>query len=684
MILLALLPLCSFFVFFLIAQYLLQRNKEPQEQRKSLHPCPFAPLQFSFFCKEWRGSFIRAALIWGAYLVVVTELLSLVRGITVWGLTIAWTLPLILAIVFQIKIWGRGAWHAPWLATTRAHAVRPYTADNSILGNRILLLGVAAILVITALVAWVAPTQTFDSMNYHSPRVAHWAQERAVRHYATGIDVQNVLTPGAEMIVLHFYVLAGSDRLANFAAWLSLLGCIIVASWMAALMGADRRGQVLAAVLAATIPMGIVQASSTMTDLVAAFWVACTAAEALALWQGSENGIVWAASLPKPSHFPVFLPLVFISLGAGLALLTKPTAAAFVLPFGVLVGVLLWRRWGFRQMLLWGGIAAVLVFGLNAGHLMRNAALYGNPLGDSTRLSIHTNKLITPQGIASNLIRNAALHTGTPWGRANRLIYNSVLKIHEWLGLSVEDPRTTAIGPYPWMSVRTEENIAGNLLHAILIAWSMGVAVLARKRLGQVLGYGLLVSAGFVLFSAVFKWQVFGSRYHVPFFILFAPMVAVTLSVVLHRWAAWGVGVLLILWAVPWLFSIDSRPLVPTSERSYPVSILQAPRDELYFANATYLNYPYHEIAAYLKDADCLKLGLNMGNMALEYPLWVLLGAPRDDLQVEWLVAGPSSRYAKTEFQPCAVLCDSCEGQAEYNGLPQVFHYDTLRLYLQH
>jgi hypothetical protein len=109
---------------------------------------------------------------------------------------------------------------------------------------------------------------------------------------------------------------------------------------------------------------------------------------------------------------------------------------------------------------------------------------------------------------------------------------------------------------------------------------------------------------------------------------------------------------------------------------------LQASRDELYFANATYLNYPYHEIANYLKDARCFRLGLNMTNMAVEYPLWVLLGAPRDDLQIEWFVSGPSEQLARPDFTPCAVLCDGCENQSDYQGLPLVFHYDTLRLYL--
>jgi hypothetical protein len=621
----------------------------------------FLTFNFQPSC-DWRRSFVRAALLWGCYLVAITELLSLVHGITAWGLVITWLLPMIAAVGYgflRVSV-------TPWQRWKQPQSHRD--TEKSDWGSRVLLLGVAAILIITALVAWVTPPQTYDSLNYHMPRVAHWAQEHAVVHYATGIAEQNVISPGAELVVLHFYVLTNGDQLANIPAWLSLLGSIIVASWVAALLGADRRGQVLAAVVAATIPMGIVQASSTMTDSVAAFWTLCVAAEALALLTGPMRRA----------------GLVFDILAAGLALLTKPTTSVFVLPFGALVGWLLWQRWKVKQTLVWGAIALVLVVGINAGHLIRNAVTYGNPLGDRARLSLHNNEVRTLQGITSNLIRNVALHSGTPWGRVNRAVYNTVVKIHEGLGLAVDDPRTTSAGPYPWMGVRTDENIAGNLLHALLILWCSGVALIARKRLGNAnLTYVLLSASTFVLFSILFKWQVYGSRYHMPFFVLFAPAIAYALWALLRPRMGWVVALFLIVFTYPWLFSIDSRPLIPTSNRSYPVSILAESREKLYFANVPYLDYSYHEIVARIKDADCTQVGLSISGMGAEYPLWALLDAPRrPGLQMEWLISGPSDQYSKPDFQPCAVICEGCEDQATFRDLPLAYYFDTMRLYL--
>jgi hypothetical protein len=68
----------------------------------------------------------------------------------------------------------------------------------------------------------------------------------------------------------------------------------------------------------------------------------------------------------------------------------------------------------------------------------------------------------------------------------------------------------------------------------------------------------------------------------------------------------------------------------------------------------------------------------------LEYPLWSLLGAPRQDLKIEWLVAGTASaRYSDAGFTPCAVVCEKCpESWSTVRGLPERYHYGSFRLYL--
>jgi hypothetical protein len=611
---------------------------------------------------DWRRAWMRTALLCGAYMLLVTELLSLFRAVTVAGLALAWALPALgLAAWLLWRVRRGSAWHWP------AWSLPPGWAERG------LLLGVLAVLLITATVAWFATPQTFDSLNYHLPRVAHWAQDRAVHHFATGIEVQNVISPAGEIALLQVYVLAQGDRLTPFVQWFCFLCALIAAALIAQDLGAGRRGQVLAAVAGATIPMAIVNASSTVNDGIAALWVLLAAGEVVVLWRSAPA---------RPAA-----PAAFAALAAGLTLAAKPTAVPYLLPLGLLAGWALWRCGRWRTLLGWAGLALAIVLLLNAGHFTRNYLTYGNPIGDADRFGFHGKQLFTPAALLSNLVRNVALHTGTPWGRVNRFVYNTVLAIHRGLGLAVDDPRTTSIGPFTWAGVRTEEGIASNALHAGLALLALGAALLAPKRMERPVLICMLLSAtGFVLYCILFKWQTYASRYHLTFFVLLAPALGLALERLLPARWSWLPGALLLVLAYPWLFSIESRPIM-VHPRSPVGSIFTESRDRLFFANAPYLLHAYTSMPAYIRAAGCDQVGLMLGGGQAEYPLWVYLGAPRRVVRIEWLVKGtPSEKYTNPAFQPCAIICEQCYGPAwgdTLRGLPLAYDDGTFRLYLR-
>jgi hypothetical protein len=640
MLLLALLPLSAFIVIFLV---LIRR----------------------FHRQDWRQLYLRAAVLWGAYMVLETELLSFVRGVTPLGLALAWAVPVL----------AGGSWLI-WQVRYNRKITFPHLQLPLHWAEGVLLLGVAAILGITALLAWVAPPQTWDSLNYHMPRVAHWAQEKAVRPFTTGIDVQNSMPPGAEMIILQVYVLAQSDRLANFVEWASMLGCLVAAGLIARQLGASRLGQILAVVAAASIPMGIAQASSTMTDTVVAFWVMCAAAEALPLLAGGSP----VQAVP------------FASLAAGLALLTKPTAAAYILPVGIFIAAILIRKIPFRQFLKWGIVAILLTGAVNLGHWVRNFDLYGNPVSGAGRIAEHANGLITPGGVISNLLRNAALHTGVPWAKADRLVYEAVIQIHKWIQVDPNDPRTTSVGPYKVIQPSTSEQRAGNPIHALLIGIAFCLVLLGCTRFGRqhlsrnlcsasMLAYVLTSASTFLVFSLLYQWQIFGSRYHMPFFILFAPVTGLLLAELLPANGSRLAGMILIMTATPYLFSIDSRPLIAVPGRSLVGSVLKESPQRLLFANGLYLIKPYEDLTNRIKDVKCDRIGLAISGAGAEYPLWTLLGLPGKPRQIEWITTGPSTQFAKHDFQPCAIICEDCQ-QDMLKGLSLDYRFDTYRLYL--
>lgn len=220
----------------------------------------------------WRNSTLKASVILGIFLTASTEIFSLFQSINFgfilgyWGLATIGLVSLYyrkisnkkgVSLSKNIKLSLKGKNLSPFLA--------------------LLLFGVFFIAVTVGLIAWNAPPNTWDSMTYHMSRVAHWIQNHSVAHYPTYNLPQLFHPPFAEFAIMHLQILSGSDRFANFVQWFSMIGSIIGVSLIAKELNADLRGQVLAAVFCATIPMGILQASSTQNDYVVAFWLVCLA-----------------------------------------------------------------------------------------------------------------------------------------------------------------------------------------------------------------------------------------------------------------------------------------------------------------------------------------------------------------------------------------------------------------------
>ncbi len=600
---------------------------------------------------SWRRVSLRAGVLWGCYIVLINELLSIWRAITLIALIVAWSLPLLGMIVFL------------FIRAKRGQVVRiPRPAWPKSLSQGFLLLGIVAILCLTAIVAWHSPPQTWDTLNYHMPKVAHWAQNQSIHHYTTGIATQNYMSPGMEYVVLHAYILAGSDRLVTLVSWVFVLGSLIGVSCLASRFGLRRNAQLFCVLFTVTLPMGIVQASSTMTDCAVAFWMIVVAVEAVMVVRKEDDS--W--SIP------------ILSLSAGLAILTKPTGYAFVLPFAILVAVALLRRKDFKFFGRSVLVAVVLVLLLNFGHMSRNQESYGNPFGAQKRITALITDGINLPVMISNTLRNATLHAGTPSPHVNKGIYLFVEKVHEIIGVDVMDPGTTHSRRYKVFPPSTHEDLTSNPLHAFLILIALILLLWRRKEFPRdVFVYGLVVVTTFILVSSMVQWQLYNTRLHQSFFVLAAPWTVFVLDKVLsQRWLNILAAVLLVA-AWPWLVHIRSRPMINQPGESYVDDVFHEARIDLYFASGGHLKVPQQDIAAYLQETECSQVGLNIPGNQAEYPLWMLLGAPREAPRIEWLIDSPNvDEDDIADFQPCAVILQPCaEDQGFFAGLPRVYEH---------
>jgi hypothetical protein len=605
----------------------------------------------------WRMSFLRSVLAVGLYSVLALEAISLFGAFTRITAIALWLLP-IPFLAYPIYRWIKQA--------SRIELPRFSLPAEWFDAALVVVLGV--ILFLTAITAWFAPPNTYDSLTYHMSRVAHWAQEGGVVPYASGILRQNYMSPGAEMGILHLYVLGQGDRLANFVQWAAMVISLVGVSQLTNDLGGGRRSQLMAALFVATLPMGIAQATSTMTDYYMAMWVLIASVEVLTF-------------IREPSK-P--FPLLFAAASAGLAVLAKPTAVVFLLPFATWAGLVLIRNHSPAFPIGYFLTAILIIVLINAGYLARNWLVFGDLLGGARQVQYFTLKVFNLRVLMSNLLRNASLHAGTPWQVWNDQLYSLLAKIHWKLNLGLTDPRTSMHPHFTIWDYEPIEVHAPNTIQAVLIILSAGVAISRRKQLkSTALVYGFNALVGFVLFSSLFKFDLLGSRYHMPFFVLAAPFVACSLMPLLRKdLISFLFSAVLILGSWPTLFSLDSRPLLSQEDHG---SVLRVRRLDQYFWEAPSLDEPYIESTEIIEAYDCKKVGIMLRGDTPEYPLWVLLETPSSGVTIRWIISerDVSGIFTPSDFEPCAVICENCGYEGDtFNQLPLIYDDYGFRLYM--
>jgi hypothetical protein len=155
---------------------------------------------------------------------------------------------------------------------------------------------------------------------------------------------------------------------------------------------------------------------------------------------------------------------------------------------------------------------------INLGYLARNYQTYGHPISGADRITEHANQDISIRGAISNILRNAGLHAGTPWDSVNLEIYRGIVGVHFKLGIPLNAPKTTGPGSFRILKPSASENLAGNTLHAVFILGTVFISMVLKRFHPKTVIYGLVLVMTFVIFSLLFKWQIFGSRYHLPSF----------------------------------------------------------------------------------------------------------------------------------------------------------------------
>ena len=168
----------------------------------------------------------------------------------------------------------------------------------------------------------VAPNDG-DALAYHLPRALFWKQQQSVGWIADVLDTRlDVMPPVGEMGQLATMLVSASDRYVALGPFVAIVASIVGVAHLARRLGFDGRQAMFGALLFATLPVVLLQASSALNDLVVCSFLVCAAA----LLLSTTNSAIAAGSL-----------------ATGLAVATKVTAV-FGLPWVALLVVATARR----------------------------------------------------------------------------------------------------------------------------------------------------------------------------------------------------------------------------------------------------------------------------------------------------------------------------------------------------
>lgn len=399
----------------------------------------------------------------------------------------------------------------------------------------------------------------YDSLTYHIARTTYWIQHRSVEFYTTAIDRQLYQPPFSEYLITLIRLFIPGDRLIFLVQWLPYIGCIALAYHIAKRLGGSGR---MAAAVAATIPIAILESASVQNDLTVAFF--CMA-------------VVYFILEDKP---------LYAGASIGLALLTKGTAYIYLAP------VVLWFTWRMARQRQFASLIAAgcIALSLNAPFYLRNMAEYGSPLG--ARQDGYFNDELSPRVLLSSLARNAGLN-----------VPMDAVGFTRRLGLDPADKGISFGGYEDGQGVTyLSDSSTANPLHLALVVAALPLMLTNRRTRGL----ALVLVGSTLFFCLLLKFQPWHTRLHLPLLMLFAAPAAAAYPRWMHRVLVFPLLVYALLF-VP--FFNDERPVQswfkPLQYRSY--------------------NLPYYEFARRMRESGCKVIRFEVEGDEPEYVLHRLL-----------------------------------------------------------
>jgi 4-amino-4-deoxy-L-arabinose transferase-like glycosyltransferase len=595
-----------------------------------------------------RSAFVLAYVGFEVVIALITEITSIGHHLTRGTVAGAWALVLVaLAVAARTRI--AAAWRARRRPPVPRLAVDEWVA--------LAVLGAFAGVLLAQ--AWLYRPSNADALAYHLARVEHWIQNQSVAHYAVHFLQQLEFAPLGEYNLAHLHLLLGTDRLDGVVQLFAAAVCVLAVTDIVRLLGGDRRTQLWSAVVCATIPSGLLEATSTQNDYFAAAFTTAALLVLLLWWRGARAIVAWLA----------------LATTLSLALLTKGTTMPLIAPLALVLAATIVVRAARADGVAAtakrsaiglgaGGVIAVVLFG---PFLARNLALFDSPFGPwSDGLTIDHP---TPQAGAANAIRNVAANfeigdgTDNIDARISRFVLGRLHSAFDRTGVAIDDKRYTVGVLYDpfvdgdYSRNARNEDIGANPWHVALVGVTGGVLValvaLRRRdlRLALLLASGLTL--GFVVFVSATPFQKFGVRLTLPLLVAWSPLIAIVLARA-HRVVGSVVLAFLVVTSLPQLLDNWTRSMI---HPAFPFKSALAPYFPLGTSVADAVSATDMEnLTSAVARSGCDHVAI-ANFITLEYPIWVGLDNEGWVGTIEETdVVNESKKFMTAGFDDCVAL----------------------------
>ena len=389
-------------------------------------------------------------------------------------------------------------------------------------GRDVVFVGVCAVFIIGTFIAAVLyPSTNWDSMTCHMTRVHIWISNGSTDLFPTPVATHNFTSPFSTWAITHVKLLAsGADGFVNLVQWSSYIVTILAVYAIMRLFEIGRTPRRIAVGLGLSVPMAILQASSTQYDLVTS---AHSAIAVYALLRLARHDAL------RGKHAWLSWPVFWAGASLGLAALSKPTGLIVAGPFALWALLTYCRRRGAREAFLAATVVVVVFAAVVSGWYVRNAVLLnGDALGASQPGNDHI--LIDDWStghLATNMVRNASQVLGTPSESLNRTIASSAGFLVGLWGDDIDDATNKEDADSPFLIAKgvTSHDEGPGIVSALIILATTGLAVGLRENRNIAMAYAFCAACAYLLPSAIITWNPYVVRVLLPALMLSTPLV---------------------------------------------------------------------------------------------------------------------------------------------------------------